>query len=113
MELSDAAQSFGALAQETRLGILKTLVRAGPQGLAASDIAVKLLVPAPTLSFHLKDLAAAGLITPRRSGRYVYYAADYGGVRMLIDFLMSDCCQGDPRLCGPYVVCAPEKEACA
>lgn len=113
MELTNAVAAFSALSQETRLAILQALVRAGPAGQTPSDLALRLSVPAPTLSFHLKDLAAAGLIQPKRSGRNVYYAANYGGLRDLIEFLMKDCCQGDPRLCGPYVVCVPEKEAMA
>ena len=104
MELEVAADSFSALAQTSRLAVLKELVKAGPQGLRAGAIAEKLAVPAPTMSFHLKELTRAGLAQPRREGRSVYYAADYGGLRELIDFLLADCCQGDRRLCGPYVI---------
>ena len=104
MELEIAADSFSALAQTSRLAVLKELVKAGPQGLRAGVIAEKLAVPAPTMSFHLKELTRAGLAQPRREGRSVYYAADYGGLRELIDFLLADCCQGDRRLCGPYVI---------
>ena len=104
MELEVAADSFSALAQTSRLAVLKELVKAGPQGLRAGVIAGKLAVPAPTMSFHLKELTRAGLAQPRREGRSVYYAADYGGLRELIDFLLADCCQGDRRLCGPYVI---------
>ena len=104
MELEVAADSFSALAQTSRLAVLKELVKAGPQGLRAGVIAEKLAVPAPTMSFHLKELTRAGLAQPRREGRSVYYAADYGGLRELIDFLLADCCQGDRRLCGPYVI---------
>ena len=118
MESNDAVAKFSALAQTTRVEILKALVQAGPAGLAAGTIAEKLDTPAPTMSFHLKELQNAGLILSRREGRSVIYAADYGGLREMIDFLMADCCQGDPRLCGPYVVtprnniCAPE-ESCS
>lgn len=104
MELSTAAHAFAALSLETRLSVLKRLIVAGPEGEAAGDIARGLGAPAPTMSFHLKELERAGLIQSRREGRSVIYAADYGGVRALIDFLLADCCAGDRRLCGPYVI---------
>ncbi len=104
MELNTAAENFSALAQASRLAVLKELVQAGPGGLRAGVIAERLGVPAPTMSFHLKELARAGLVQSRRDGRSIFYAADYGGLRELIDFLLADCCQGDRRLCGPYVI---------
>ena len=104
METKNASAAFGALSQETRLDVLRLLIKAGPAGEAAGAIADALGASASTLSFHLKELAAAGLIAPRRDGRSIYYAADYGGLRNLIEFLMADCCQGDPRLCGPYII---------
>ena len=104
METREAVAAFSALSQETRLEALQMLVRQGPAGLSAGDIAEALGVAAPTLSFHLKELSTAGLIVARKQGRSVIYAANYGGVRELVDFLMADCCQGDPRLCGPYVI---------
>ena len=104
MEINEASVVFGALAQESRLAVLKQLIVAGPAGKAAGDIASSLGVPAPTMSFHLKELERAGLIHSRKKGRSVIYAADYGGVRDLIDFLLADCCGGDQRLCGPYVI---------
>ncbi len=104
MEIEAACSAFAALSQETRLSVLKDLIRQGPAGLSAGDLAERFATTAPTMSFHLKALAQAGLIRARRDGRSIFYAADYGGLRGLVDFLMSDCCQGDPRLCGPYVV---------
>jgi DNA-binding transcriptional ArsR family regulator len=104
MESKDAIAAFSALSQEVRLGVLRHLVKAGPTGLAAGAIAAAADVPAPTMSFHLKELAAADLIRSRKDGRSVIYAANYGGIRALVDFLLADCCQGDPRLCGPYIV---------
>ncbi len=104
MEIKTAINAFSALAQETRLSVLKHLVRAGPTGERAGAIAEALAIAPPTLSFHLKELEHAGLILSRKDGRKVIYAADYGGVRGLVNFLLADCCQGDKRLCGPYVI---------
>lgn len=59
------------------------------------------------MSFHLKDLANADLVVANRRGRNVIYAADYAGVRALVETLLIDCCQGDPRLCGPYIIKEP------
>lgn len=104
MELENASQLFSALGQPSRLAVLKALVKSGPAGLRAGALAEALAVPAPTMSFHLKELNRAGLVQARREGRSIFYAADYGGLRDLIDFLLADCCQGDRRLCGPYVI---------
>jgi ArsR family transcriptional regulator, arsenate/arsenite/antimonite-responsive transcriptional repressor len=104
METNKAIDAFSALAQESRLLTLKHLVAAGPKGISAGALAEKLMAPAPTMSFHLKELTRAGLILYRKEGRNVIYAADYGGIRALIDYLLADCCQGDRRLCGPYVI---------
>ena len=104
MEINDASTTFSALSQPSRLEVLKRLIKAGPVGEAAGAIARGLGVPGPTMSFHLKELERTGLIHSRKDGRSIIYAADYGGVRELIDFLLADCCGGDQRLCGPYVI---------
>ncbi len=104
METKDALPVFAALAQENRLDALRLLVRTGPRGIAAGALGETLGLAAPTMSFHLKEMANAGLINSRKEGRHVFYAADYGGIRRIVDFLMADCCQGDPRLCGPYII---------
>lgn len=115
METKDALPAFAALSQENRLDALRLLVKSGPGGVAAGALGDRLGIAAPTMSFHLKELANAGLVTSRKDGRHVFYAADYGGIRRLVDFLMADCCQGDPRLCGPYIVKENRNEplACA
>jgi DNA-binding transcriptional ArsR family regulator len=92
------------LSQETRLEVMRALLRKGPGGVAAGWLAEAFGVPKPTMSFHLKEMTNAGLVRARRKGRNIIYAPDYGGLRALVDFLLTDCCQGDPRLCGPYVV---------
>lgn len=115
METKEALSAFAALSQENRLDALRLLVKSGPGGLSAGALGERLGVAAPTMSFHLKELAQAGLVGSRKEGRHVFYAADYGGIRRLVSFLMADCCQGDPRLCGPYIVKENSREpfACA
>ncbi|HEY4547460.1 MAG TPA: metalloregulator ArsR/SmtB family transcription factor [Pedomonas sp.] len=100
MEAAAAVAAFGALAQETRLAVFRLLVQAGPDGVTAGDIAEALKVPASTMSHHLATIERAGLATSRRESRSIFYAADYEGIRKLLTFLMEDCCQGRPELCG-------------
>jgi DNA-binding transcriptional ArsR family regulator len=99
MESIDALAALAALAQETRLAIFRRLVRAGPRGESAGAIADALETPAPTLSFHLKELERAGLVTQRRESRSIIYAAQYERMRALLGFLMEDCCAGRPEIC--------------
>jgi ArsR family transcriptional regulator, arsenate/arsenite/antimonite-responsive transcriptional repressor len=95
-----ALSCLSAIAHETRLAIFRLLVQQGPDGMPAGEIALRLSVPPPTLSFHLKELEHAGLIQATRQQRQIIYATDYAGMRALIDFIMRDCCQGHPGLCG-------------
>ena len=101
MNLSTASRALGALAQESRLGIFRLLIRAGDEGLAAGVIAHSLALPGSTLSAHLTILAHAGLITAERQGRSIRYRVDLAGTRRLFAFLMEDCCRGRPELCQP------------
>jgi len=94
MKTSQAVVSLAALAQETRLSIYRALVQAGGNGLAAGKIAESVGTPASTLSFHLKELANAGLIRARQDGRFVIYTADYGSMNELLGFLTEKCCSG-------------------
>ncbi|APV49982.1 transcriptional regulator [Betaproteobacteria bacterium GR16-43] len=96
MKLTNAVRVLEALAQETRLSIFRALVQAGPEGVAAGVIAEAVGAPASTLSFHLKGLAAAGLVKARQDGRFIYYAANYAEMSELIAFLTEKCCQGMP-----------------
>jgi ArsR family transcriptional regulator, arsenate/arsenite/antimonite-responsive transcriptional repressor len=94
VELSEAVGALGALAQESRLGVFRLLVQRGPRGLAAGEIAERLRLPGPTLSFHLAQLGHAGLVRSRREGRSIIYAADYEGMQRLMGFLTEHCCAG-------------------
>ena len=94
MKPSQAVVSLAALAQETRLSIYRALVQAGGDGLAAGKIAEAVGAPASTLSFHLKELAAAGLVRSRQEGRFVIYNADYAAMNELLGFLTEKCCSG-------------------
>jgi ArsR family transcriptional regulator, arsenate/arsenite/antimonite-responsive transcriptional repressor len=100
MEHDDAVLAFAALGHGTRLGILRLLVRQGPNGLAAGAIAEDLDVIASTLSFHLKELERARLVLSWRRQRQIFYAADFEGLRRLLTFLTEDCCGGRPEICG-------------
>ena len=105
--------SFGALSQETRLRIVRLLVKAGGQGMAAGDIASAVEVSASNVSFHLKELERAGLLAARRESRSIVYSADYDGLSGLIRFLMEDCCSGRPEICEPALApacCAQTEE---
>jgi ArsR family transcriptional regulator len=109
MEEKHALACLAALAHETRLAIFRLLVQQGPAGVPAGEIAQRLTVASSTLSFHLKDLEHAGLIHAVRQHRQILYAADYAGMRSLLDFIQRDCCQGHSELCG----IGPESPACA
>ncbi len=100
METIDTVNALASLAQETRLLAFRKLVSAGPEGMPAGALANALDVPAPTMSFHLAQLSHAGLIAGRREGRSIRYAVNIEAVRALIGFLVNDCCEGDPALCG-------------
>ena len=99
MESGEAVAALGALAQETRLSIFRLLMEAGPDGVPAGRIAETLDVPPATLSFHLKELAHAGLVSSRQEGRFIYYAAHFEHMAALMTFLTQNCCQGMPLEC--------------
>jgi len=101
MKITAAVSALAALAQESRLKVFRLLVRQGLEGLPAGEIADRFKIPAATLSFHLKELAAAGLVRSRREGRSIIYAIEPRGISKLMSFLTEDCCQGRPDLCMP------------
>lgn len=103
MDIDEAVDALGGLAQETRLKVFRLLVRAGFNGMAAGDIAKAVGIPKNTLSSHLAILARANLVQARKEGRSMIYAVDLEGTRALLSFLVEDCCQGDPSVCGPLI----------
>lgn len=105
METKQAVETLGALAQDSRLQVYRLLVQAGPEGVAASDIAERLGVPTNTLSFHLKTLSHTNLVLSRQEGRFIYYSANYEQMNSLLGFLTENCCGG--RGCKPSA--APQR----
>ncbi len=105
MESDVAVVALSALAQDSRLQVYRLLVQAGPEGVAASEIAERLEIPANTLSFHLKALSHADLVLSRQEGRFIYYSANYHQMNALLGFLTENCCGG--RSCVPAA--APRK----
>ena len=94
MRSSDVIRALSALAQEHRLAAFRLLVQAGPAGIAAGTLAEKLDVPPSSMSFHLAQLANAGLVTQRRESRSIIYAADYAAMNGLMGYLTENCCGG-------------------
>lgn len=103
MESITALSQLSALAQESRLAVFKLLVKAGPDGLPAGEIAAQLGVPPNTLSAQLNLLSHAGLVAGVRHGRSIIYTANYDAISGLIVFLMEDCCQGRSEICAPVM----------
>ncbi len=106
MESKHAIVALAALAQDTRLAIFRTLVQTGPAGLSVGEIAAEVKSAPATMSFHLKELSHAGLITARQVGRYIFYAADYSQMSALLEFLTENCCARDSLSCAP-ASCGP------
>lgn len=115
MDERQALGAFGALSQETRLQIVRMLVVAGPQGVAAGALAEKVGVSPSNISFHLKELERSRLISQQRESRSIIYRANIEVLGDLIRFLMEDCCAGHPEICAPAfqvaACCAPGGKA--
>lgn len=107
METVQVLKGLAALSQETRLAIFRLLVQAGSKGRFVGDIAEKLGLANATLSFHLKELANAGLIEPRQNGRFIHYSANYARMNELLGYLTENCCAGDAAACAAE--CAPAR----
>jgi len=110
MEKSDAVAALAALAQDNRLDVFRLLVQAGPEGLPAGEIAATLNLAPNTLTFHFDRLRVAGLITVRREGRSMIYAARFEAMTGLLGYLTENCCEGQPEKCAP-VKCAPVQKS--
>jgi DNA-binding transcriptional ArsR family regulator len=116
MELTDAIKRLSALAQESRLEVFRLLVKAGPEGKAAGDIARRLGIATNTLSAQLLLLSNAGLVGARRDGRSIIYAVRYDAMADLLVYLTEDCCGGRSEICAPLAAiasqcCKPPKGA--
>lgn len=109
MEKRDAVAALAALAQDNRLDVFRMLVKAGPAGLAAGEVAKRLKLPPNTLSFHFDRLRQAGLVAVRRESRSMIYTAQYKAMNALIGFLTENCCAGVAEECGPECAPSPKK----
>jgi DNA-binding transcriptional ArsR family regulator len=106
MEKPEAVAALAALAQASRLDVFRLLVEAGPEGMAAGDVAEKLDLAPNTLTFHFDRLRMAGLVTVCRDGRSMIYAAQFEAMNDLLAYLTENCCRGAPVACAP-ARCAP------
>ncbi|CAN7576489.1 metalloregulator ArsR/SmtB family transcription factor [Trinickia sp. LjRoot230] len=108
MKTKQAIEALAALAHESRLAVFRALVQAGPEGLPAGQIATLLNVPPSSLSFHLKELAHAKLVTSRQEGRFVIYYAGFRTMNGLLAYLTENCCGGNR--CSPITACSDTSE---
>lgn len=99
MQKQDVISALSALAQETRLDVFRALVRAGSAGLVPSELSASLGIPSATLSFHLKELKNAQLVSAERQGRSLVYRPDFSAMQELLGYLTENCCDGEG--CGP------------
>src|ERR1700685_1028744 len=107
MKKPDAVAALAALAQDSRLGVYRLLVRAGPEGMPAGRVAEELDLAPNTLTFHFDRLRDAGLVTVRRDGRSMIYAARFETMNGLLAFLPQNFCQGAAEACAPATICKP------
>ena len=108
MEKTDAVAALAALAQDNRLDVFRLLVEAGPDGMPAGAVATALDLAPNTLTFHFDRLRTAGLVTVRRDGRSMIYAAQFETMNSLLGYLTDNCCGGAP--CTPAVACKPTRK---
>ena len=113
METSLAVSALSALAHEGRLTIFRELVQAGPEGLPAGEVGRRMCVAPSTISASLAVLAHAGLVTSRRDGRSIIYAAAYDRMAGLLGFLVQDCCRGRAEVCVPLAAITRDLGCCA
>jgi ArsR family transcriptional regulator, arsenate/arsenite/antimonite-responsive transcriptional repressor len=108
MKTQNAVAALAALAQDNRLDVFRLLVQAGPDGMPAGRVAEELDLAPNTLTFHFDRLRVAGLVTVRREGRSMIYAARFETMNDLLAFLTENCCQGTSASCAPAAACKPE-----
>ncbi len=108
MEKTLAVTALAALAQDNRLDVYRLLVQAGPEGMPAGAVAEALGLAPNTLTFHFDRLRMAGLVTVRREGRSMIYAAQFDTMNALLGFLTENCCGG--VACAPAVACKPARK---
>jgi ArsR family transcriptional regulator len=113
MKIKNAVDALSALAHEGRLNIFRMLIKAGPEGIAAGEIARRLNVPPNSLSANLTILSHAGLVESRRDGRFIIYNARYNQMSQLLGYLMEDCCNGAPEICAPITDVLARTACCA
>jgi len=101
MDIKEAVSTLESLAHETRLGVFRLLVQAGPDGLSAGAISDRLGALQNTMSSHLHKLDRAGIIKSRREGRHIIYSANFESLSGLLVYLMDDCCGGSAAVCEP------------
>ena len=99
MKAEQIVKALGALAQESRLAVFRLLVKRGPDGFTPGELSEKLTVPAPTLSFHLRELQHAQLVVSRREGRFLYYSANFDTMHGVVNFLSENCCSLADEAC--------------
>src|SRR3954462_3551933 len=114
MDTKDALAGLSALAHDGRLAVFRLLIKAGPEGIAAGDIARELDTQPNTMSAQLLVLSNAGLVRAKREGRSIIYAADFERMSGLLEFLTKDCCGGQPEICKPLAqtvsACGPPRK---
>jgi ArsR family transcriptional regulator len=113
MNASSAIESLSALAHSGRLAVFRLLVKAGPEGMAAGEVARRLDTASNTMSTQLAILARSGLIRSRRAGRSILYHADYAHFAALLGFLVEDCCDGRPEVCAQLATVVDQARTCA
>jgi ArsR family transcriptional regulator, arsenate/arsenite/antimonite-responsive transcriptional repressor len=109
MEKNNVVAALAALAQDNRLDVFRLLVQAGPEGMTAGAVATALDLAPNTLTFHFDRLRHAGLVTVRRDGRSMIYAARFDTMNELLGFLTENCCGGEPEKCAPAAACKPAR----
>jgi ArsR family transcriptional regulator, arsenate/arsenite/antimonite-responsive transcriptional repressor len=106
----DAVAALAALAQDSRLEVFRLLVETGPEGLPAGSVASALKLAPNTLTFHFDRLRDAGLVTVRREGRSMIYAAKFDTMNALLAYLTENCCRGAQEVCAPTAACNPKRQ---